>query len=101
EEGNDNSKISSLQGASSVDDSEGHFTKTDRMDSEGQLTTEQMNEEWVSEGGIHPEEDLQDAVSHGGLNKETSGDAEVVDDQYDKDDSHNIHVMTDEERAKT
>src|SRR5699024_4402366 len=61
EEGNDNSKISSVQGASSVDDSEGHFTKPDRMDSEGQLTTEQMNEEWVSEGGIHPEEELQDA----------------------------------------
>lgn len=94
---NDNSKISATQGASSVADSEGHYTKPDRMDGEGQLTTEEMNEEWVSEGGIHQDEELQDAVSHGDLNKEKPGNAEVIDDEGEKNPNHNIHVVTDEE----
>lgn len=97
---NDNSKISPTQGASSVDDSEGHYTKPDRMDGEGQLTTEEMNEEWVSEGGIHQDEELQDAVSHGGLNKESPGNAEVIDDEGEKNSNHNIHVVTDEDNDK-
>ncbi|TVT29759.1 hypothetical protein FO441_05625 [Salinicoccus cyprini] len=101
EENNQNDKISPTQGESSVDDDgEEHFTKPDRMDAEGQLTAEQMNNEWISEGGLHPQENLQDDVSFGGLNKDNATDVDVVDDQGEKNENHNIHVVTDDDSNK-
>ncbi|GAA3723799.1 hypothetical protein GCM10022378_12330 [Salinicoccus jeotgali] len=99
----DSDKVSASQGKSSV--SGEHSTKPDRMDAEGQLTDEQMNNEWISEGGIHPQEHLQDDVSHGELNKdeakvieglEDEEDVDVVQDEGEMDGNHNIHVVTDE-----
>lgn len=97
---NDNSKISPTQGASNVANPDGHYTKPDRMDAEGQLTTEEMNNEWISEGGIHQDEELQDAVTHGDLNKDKPGNAEVIDDEGKKNPNHNIHVVTDDDSDK-
>ncbi|WP_020007462.1 hypothetical protein [Salinicoccus albus] len=66
----------------------------------------------VSEGGIHPDEELQDAVSFGDQTGEMSeqedmpenveevDNAEVIDDEGEKDDNHNIHVVTDEEEEE-